>query len=372
MSDGPTIAGGRIRLRPVASADHPFLQTLWNDGRVMRYVGFPVGLGMTGEKMTTWWEGCGRWTATHLLIETLAGAPIGETGWGFPGDPGLLECKLAAARWGQGYATEALETLSGYVWEHTALEHLSVTPHPENQAARQLYRRLGFSPAPAPDGLDCGERSQCDYWIRRRLGSPPAPHALIFDWGGVIMRTADDGRRRAWERRLGLPPGAVDRAVFQSHAWNEAQLGRLPVDAGWRAIGGALGLDGAELDRFRRDFWGGDRLNVELVDWIARWRAAGHPVALLSNYTPELDRFLDRHQVRHLFDPVVISAHEGIMKPAARLYWRALNRAGLTPADALFVDDAAENVAGARRVGMHAVRFENTDQIIAAIERTLV
>jgi FMN phosphatase YigB (HAD superfamily)/RimJ/RimL family protein N-acetyltransferase len=369
MSDGPTIASGRIRLRPVTPADHPFLRTLWNDGRVMRHVGYPAGLGMTDERMAAWWEGCRRWAATHLLIETVAGTPIGETGWGFPGDPGLLECKLAPAWWGQGYAAEALAALSDYIWAHTTLQHLSVTPHRENEAARQLYRRLGFSPAPPPDDLDCGE---CDYWIRQRSGTPPAPHALIFDWGGVMMRTHDDRGRRAWERRLGLPPGAADRAVFDSRAWNEAQLGRLAADAAWRAIGDALGLTDDDLARFRRDFFGGDRLNEELVADIGRWRAAGHPVALLSNYTPELDRFLDQHHVRHLFDPIVISAHEGIMKPAAWIYWRVLNRAGLTPADALFVDDAAGNVAGARRVGMHAVHFQNTDQAVVAIERTLV
>jgi HAD superfamily hydrolase (TIGR01509 family) len=368
MTDGPVIVSTRIRLRPVAPADHPFLQSLWNDGRVMRHVGFPTGLGMTEPKMAAWWDHCHRWTATHLLIETLSGTPIGETGWGFLGDPGLLECKVDPLWWGQGYAGEALGALSAYLFAHTTVEELVVTPHPANHAARQLYRRLGFGPAPTPESLDCGE---CDCWALRRSGGPPAPHALILDWGGVLMRTEDDSGRRGWERRLGLPPGGIDQAVFDSDAWYHAQLGRLPVAEAWRAIGDALGLAGSELARFRHDFWGGDRLNEELIAQITAWRAAGHRVALLSNYTSELEELLDAHRVRHLFDPVVISAHEGIMKPAAWLYWRTLNRSGFTPAEALFVDDAAANVAGARRVGMHAVQFKNTAQTIAEIERAL-
>jgi glucose-1-phosphatase len=368
MTDGPVIVSSRIRLRPVTPADHPFLQSLWNDGQVMRHVGFPAGLGMTEASMAAWWDRCHRWTATHLLIETLSGTPIGETGWGFPGGAGLLECKLAPLSWGQGYASEALAALTGYLFEHTTLEQLVVTPHPANHAARQLYRRLGFSPAPAPEELDCGE---CDYWALRRSGDPPAPHTLIVDWGGVLMRTADDGGRRDWERRLELPPGGVDRAVFESDAWHNAQLGRLPVAEAWRAIGDALGLAANDLARFHHDFWGGDRLDQELVAQLAAWRAAGHRVALLSNYSPELEKLLDAQRVRHLFDPVVISAHEGIMKPAAWLYWRTLNRIGVSPAEALLVDDSAANIAGARRVGMHAIQFKNSAQALTAIARAL-
>lgn len=368
MNDGPVLASGRIRLRPVIPADHCFLQTLWNDGRVMRYVGFPAGLGMTDEKMAAWWQECHRWTATHLTIETLAGTPIGETGWGFPGDAGSLECKLAPDWWGQGYASEALETLANYLFQHTTLEYLAVTPHAANHAARQLYRRLGFSPAPAPDDFACGEY---DYWVLHRRAGPPAPHALILDWGGVLMQTQDDSGRRDWEHRLRLPSRGVDRAVFDSQAWHDAQLGRLPIETAWRSIGDSLGLRDDDLTRFRRDFWRGDRLNQTLIRRIAQWRAAGHPVALLSNFNTELAELLDTCEVRHLFDPIVISANEGIMKPAAWLYWRTLNRIGLTPAEILLVDDAVPNIIGAQRVGMHTVHFQNTAQTIKAIERFL-
>jgi FMN phosphatase YigB (HAD superfamily)/RimJ/RimL family protein N-acetyltransferase len=371
IHNGPIITGPRLRLRPVLPADLPFLEALWNDGRVMHYVGFPDGLGVTPEKMAAWWDGCHRWTATHLIIETRAGIPIGETGWGFSGDPGLLECKLVVEAWGEGYATEALGALIDYVWRRTTVPHVSVTPHRRNEPARRLYRRLGFGPAPIPDGLGWDEDGPCDYWALHRDGDPPRPRTLIFDWGGVLMRTMDDSGRRAWERRLRLPDGGADRAVFGNQAWHEVQLGRLSVEETWRAIGAPLGLEGDDLAEFRRDFWGGDRLNEDLVAHIADWRAAGHPVALLSNYHHGLEALLDAQGVRHLFHPIVISAHEGIMKPAAWLYWRTLNRMGLAPTEALFVDDAAENIAGARRVGLHAVHFRDTEEAVAAIERTL-
>ena len=54
--------------------------------------------------------------------------------------------------------------------------------------------------------------------------------AVIFDWGGVLMRTVDASPRLAWDARLGLAPGSVNRLVFESSAWRRAQLGQISDD----------------------------------------------------------------------------------------------------------------------------------------------
>ena len=365
MNGGPLIDGKLTRLRPPqAPADIPFLQTLWNDGKVMRHVGFPAGLGMTEKKMARWWDKSQHWTATHLIVETLDGRPIGESGWGFQKIPGLLEIKLSPAHWGKGYASDALGALIEYIWDWTSIEQLVVTPHRENRAARYLYRRFGFQSTPPPSDFDCGDG---DYWTLARSQPPPTPHTLIFDWGGVLMRTEDDRGRRRWEARLELPAGGADQAVFKSDAWRQAQLGQCTVEQCWNAIGASLGLAPAALAEFRHAFWAGDQLDHTLIQRIRQWQAAGYPIALLSNYSPELDDLLDEHQLRPLFSAVTISAYEGSMKPASQLYWRALRRIGINPAEGIFVDDFAANVAGARNVGLHAIHFQDSQQAIAEI-----
>jgi len=367
MSYGPIIHGRRTLLRPVSPADFPFLQALWNDGAVMQHVGFPAGLNMTEEKMARWWERCQTWTATHLIVENFDGSPLGETGWGFMDTPGMLELKLARAHWGQGYATDALAVLLDYLFGRTAVDQAVVTPHCQNTAAVRLYRCLGFRPTSAPDDLEDGYQ----YWTLPRPEPPPKPRVLVFDWGGVLMRTQDDRGRRMWESRLGLPAGGADRAVFGSDAWRRAQLGQSSVEACWEATGDALGLGPADLAEFRHDFWIGDRLNRPLIQHIRQWQAAGYQVALLSNYSLELEALLNEHGVDGLFNPVVISAQEGVLKPGAHLFWIALNRLGASPADVLFVDDFAENVAGAANVGLHAIHFRANRQAVAEIEEVL-
>ena len=70
-----------------------------------------------------------------------------------------------------------------------------------------------------------------------------------------------------------------------------------------------------------------------------------------------------------LFDGIVISAHEGCIKPEAEIFERLLSRYGIAPADALFVDDMQINVDAARRLGIDAYRFLRTPACYDEIRR---
>ncbi len=62
--------------------------------------------------------------------------------------------------------------------------------------------------------------------------------------------------------------------------------------------------------------------------------------------------------VRH-FRGHVVSYEVGAMKPDSRIYMAALNRAGVSAGEALFVDDLAANVEGAQRAGIDAFQYVN-------------
>jgi putative hydrolase of the HAD superfamily len=80
-------------------------------------------------------------------------------------------------------------------------------------------------------------------------------------------------------------------------------------------------------------------------------------MAIISNATDGLRHGLEQYGLLHEFDLVVGSAYEGIMKPHSAIYQRALQELGRAPAEAVFIDDAPTNVAGARAVGMAAIHF---------------
>uniref|UniRef100_A0A7C1FIE4 Hydrolase n=1 Tax=Caldilinea aerophila TaxID=133453 RepID=A0A7C1FIE4_9CHLR len=76
----------------------------------------------------------------------------------------------------------------------------------------------------------------------------------------------------------------------------------------------------------------------------------------------------ERYRVTDAFDLLVGSAYEGILKPAPEIFFlRTLERLERQPEEAIFIDDFAQNVAGARAVGMFAVQYTPDLDVAAAL-----
>lgn len=186
---------------------------------------------------------------------------------------------------------------------------------------------------------------------------------LIFDVGGVLIRTEDRSKRAALERWLGLSPGQADEIVFNSGMGQAAQRGEVTSAALWAWVGQELSLDAEGLFHFRQEFWGGDRVNTELVALI-RSLHSRYQTAIISNYMDDLRRSLaEEYPIIDAFDLVVISAEEKVMKPDPLIFQRTMERLGRQPEECIFVDDFAHNVEGARAVGMRAIHYTPSTDI---------
>ncbi|WP_367850015.1 HAD family hydrolase [Rhodoferax sp. WC2427] len=95
---------------------------------------------------------------------------------------------------------------------------------------------------------------------------------------------------------------------------------------------------------------------------LPRLQAQGHRLVYLSNMpTPYADRLLERDFFGH-FEDGIFSARVGLIKPEHAIYALAETRFGLTPADTVFIDDNAHNVATARARGWQAIQFLDAAQ----------
>ena len=193
--------------------------------------------------------------------------------------------------------------------------------------------------------------------------------AVIFDVGGVLIRTHDHTPRRALERRLGLDERESEQMVFHSDVGTQAQSGVVSNTDLWAWIGEQLALDDDQLRAFRRDFWAGDVLDTDLVDYVRALRPA-YQTAIISNATDDLQRTLtEQFAIADAFDLIVCSAEEKVMKPDVAIYRRALQQLGREPAEAVFVDDSIANVAAARDLGMHAIHYRPGTDVPAALAK---
>ena len=192
--------------------------------------------------------------------------------------------------------------------------------------------------------------------------------AVIFDFGGVLVRTQSQERRVEWEQKLGLERGQAEQLVFGGESGTAAQQGRITDDAHWGWLGKLLGLNQEHLDEFRGAFFEDDVLDADLVAYIDNLRAAGLHLGLLSNASDIARKvFGEKYGVLSHFDSVTISSEEGVMKPDPEIFRIALQRAGVEPGEAVFVDDVVANVEAARSIGMLGIQFVSNEATIAEL-----
>jgi epoxide hydrolase-like predicted phosphatase len=194
--------------------------------------------------------------------------------------------------------------------------------------------------------------------------------AVYFDMGGVIGRTVDRTARTQLAARLGMSYEQIAKAVFENESSLRASLGEISPQEHWASVVQRLGLPLSEVDRVRKEFFGGDSIDHELVNFIRSLRPKVR-TGLLSNAWSDLRAYLVREKIDDAFDQMIISAEVGLMKPDARIFQLALERLNVAPAEAVFVDDFAVNIEGARAVGMYAILFTQPAATLEELKRLL-
>jgi RimJ/RimL family protein N-acetyltransferase len=162
------LAGERVTLRPTGEADLPDLMRLWNTGAVMRWVGFPDGLGIGADGMRRWHERLRQSPERrHFTVRAPKGAFCGEAFYAVEPEHQRagLDIKLLPEAQGHGYATDALRTLIAHIFaSEPAIDAVWTEPAAANLAAQRLYARCGLAPSARPVDLGAGE----SYWELRR------------------------------------------------------------------------------------------------------------------------------------------------------------------------------------------------------------
>jgi putative hydrolase of the HAD superfamily len=190
--------------------------------------------------------------------------------------------------------------------------------------------------------------------------------AVIFDVGGVLIETVDTSRQQTWERRLGLPVDSLARTVYALPASVRANVGQAALAEVWAEVAQRFGLSASELVQFENDFWSGGVWNTELIDFARSLRPCCK-TGIVSNAWPGTREAIAEYVNATDFDAILFSAEVGLAKPDRRIFDLALDRLGVEPGEAMFVDDVLANVEAAKSIGMIGVRFEHTPQVIEEI-----
>ncbi len=103
---------------------------------------------------------------------------------------------------------------------------------------------------------------------------------------------------------------------------------------------------------------------------LAELRERGEKVYAITNFSREKwAECLIRFPFLQSFDGVVVSAHEGVIKPDPAIYDILLQRYALSAPDCIFIDDSARNIEAARAAGMEAIHFVEPIDLRAELRR---
>ena len=195
--------------------------------------------------------------------------------------------------------------------------------------------------------------------------------AIIFDFGRVISAQKPPSLFRNYEMDLGLPIGSINSIMFDSKIWQDTLLGRKTWEEFWHAIGPELGLNShEEIDAFRNRYRADETINTDVLKLIQKLH--GHyRLAILSNAPPGLSRWLAEWRILDIFDLVFCSGDEGMVKPDAKPFELTLERLGVQPGEAVFIDDTMENVEAARQMGLHGILFTTAEELENELEDLL-
>ena len=191
--------------------------------------------------------------------------------------------------------------------------------------------------------------------------------AVLFDAGNTLVFLDYPRIAAGLSRVLGLPITGEELAAHAGDASRAMELAagtdqeRAVIYLETLVL--SAGIPAERMDEVRdclaqmhreRHLW--SAVPARTHESLARLRAAGLRLGVVSNSDGRADEALRAAGLRQYFDVVVDSSLVGLEKPDPRIFHAALDQLGAAASETLYVGDVYEiDVAGARAAGMEAV-----------------
>jgi putative hydrolase of the HAD superfamily len=199
--------------------------------------------------------------------------------------------------------------------------------------------------------------------------------AVVFDLGGVLTESPMHAFA-AYEGEAGLPAGLIRRLNStdpDTNAWARFERNELDVAGFSAAFEAEAAAQGHRVEAARVLEALRGELRPSMVAAVQRLRAAGLPLALLSNNVAPMERTGRLGELLGLFDAIVESSTEGVRKPEPEIYRRALARLSdavgrpIEAADCAYLDDLGINLKPARALGFATIKVVEPGPALAEL-----
>jgi putative hydrolase of the HAD superfamily len=178
---------------------------------------------------------------------------------------------------------------------------------------------------------------------------------VIFDYGEVISFRQAAADRAVIEQLAGVEGDAEKFWRAYSAHRDGLDQGSGGVTAYWQAVADDIGAAWNEArvhELWVADFRSWLSVNPAVIEVLSDLRAGGTRLALLSNAGPDYGSYFRHGSLGVFFEACFVSGELGLLKPNPEIYHHVLDRLLVAPDEAVFIDNRADNVAGAEAIGI--------------------
>ena len=198
--------------------------------------------------------------------------------------------------------------------------------------------------------------------------SEMAIKAIGFDLGGVLIQNSIHLFYERTMKKLGVTMAQL-QPIFEE-VEKPFERGEMSPEQFWQEVARRLGKD---YDPAMLDLWVGNLKQQtpeipHMLNLVDRLRANGYKLGLLSNTTaPHVAINKTRH-IFERFDEALMSNEIGCRKPDQEAFEKLVAVLAVKPEEMIFIDDLPENVAGAEALGIHAIKFNGYEPLVAELQ----
>ena len=185
---------------------------------------------------------------------------------------------------------------------------------------------------------------------------------VISDLGGVVVEFNADRLVHQVAALLGRPFDEVQEAIYHKELLLPFELGRIRPQAYYEGLKVKLKLPWTyeQFVRAWNDIFTENRDVTQIMERVHK----RHKLIALSNTNAlHITHIKTTMPALSFFDDWIVSCDVGLRKPDPQIYFLALERAGVRPTAAVYIDDRPELVEAGRSIGLIGIRFENSRQL---------
>jgi putative hydrolase of the HAD superfamily len=188
--------------------------------------------------------------------------------------------------------------------------------------------------------------------------------AVLVDFGGVLTLDVEQAFG-AFSAEIGAPHGLAWNLLTHDPEMTSLlvalERGELNDEQFETVYAGILSANEAPVSAHRllARIHAHLRPDAAMEALVTELRKLGLATAVVSNSLGASN--YDGFGLPSLVDTVVLSAEVGVRKPAREIYRLACKRLEVDPTEAVMIDDLAQNLAGAQRLGIRGVLHTTAD-----------